>query len=270
MDQSIPVAIQPLITDYVAALNMLRSHFFAVYVYGSVALGAFDERQSDIDIVALTQEEWTKPELKALKAIHKQLIQEHKPGKRLAVLYLPTRDLGKCRSEAAPYPYAADGKFHSAGRFDLNAVTWWLVKYASIPLIGPDPGMLPLVVSWADVIEDMSYNLNTYWARKAQVGLLFFYDYWIAFGVTTLCRILSTIEEGEIITKTQALTNRRDLLPARFSLLIDEASRIHRRSGARSLYRSRKRRRDEMLAFIRYARARGNRVLQGENGSSSR
>ena len=53
METSVPVAIQPLINAYLHALEPLRTHFYGMYIYGSIALGAFEELASDIDIIAL-------------------------------------------------------------------------------------------------------------------------------------------------------------------------------------------------------------------------
>lgn len=47
-----------------------------MYIYGSIALGAFEEPESDIDIIALMQGEWSSLELKQLKALHLTTVEE--------------------------------------------------------------------------------------------------------------------------------------------------------------------------------------------------
>src|SRR6266566_695712 len=54
VEEFIPTSIQPLIDAYLHALEPLRSHFYGIYIYGSIAFGAFEELESDIDILALT------------------------------------------------------------------------------------------------------------------------------------------------------------------------------------------------------------------------
>lgn len=44
METSIPVAIQPLIDAYLHALAPLHTHFYGMYIYGSIALDAFEEK----------------------------------------------------------------------------------------------------------------------------------------------------------------------------------------------------------------------------------
>ena len=53
MEAFIPVSIQPLIDAYLRALEPLRTHFYGIYIAGSIALDAFEELASDIDIIAL-------------------------------------------------------------------------------------------------------------------------------------------------------------------------------------------------------------------------
>jgi len=81
--------------------------------------------------------------------------------------------------------------------------------------------------------------------------------------VTTLCRILTTIEDGEIIGKSAALQRWRSRLPERWGLLIDEAWRVRHQpdTGAPSHYRWPLERAHETLAFLAYARQRGREAL---------
>ena len=127
MEECIPTPIQPLIDAYLHAFEPLRSHFYGIYIFGSIAFGAFEERESDIDIIALTHGGWTTPELAQLNALHTQLIGTHQLARRLEVLYIPFRDLGKHDREIAPYPTILHGEFSPAGYADLNYVTWWTV-----------------------------------------------------------------------------------------------------------------------------------------------
>ncbi len=262
MEESIPTPIQPIIDAYFHALEPLCSHFYGIYICGSIALGGFEELESDIDIVALTLGEWTTVELAQLEALHTQLIRTHQLGKRLEVLYIPLRDLGKRDREIAPYPRMLWGKFSPAGYGDLNYVTWWTVKNKSIRLLGPERSALPFEVTWQDVLETMRDNLDGFWVRQARRPWRFLHNYELEYAVTTHCRMLTTIEEEEIITKSVALKRWRERLPARWCPLIDEAWRIRYHLCPPSLYRSRLKRMREVLAFMRYVRERGGKVLK--------
>src|SRR5690348_13024975 len=132
MTSPIPLLIRPLLDAYLYSLEPLYDHLYGIYIYGSIALGAFEELESDIDMVVLTIGEWTAQEIRHLEHIHKRLVKEYALGKRLAPMYVPLNDIGKLNRDIAPYPYASDGKFHASGHFDLNAVTWWIVQRQGI------------------------------------------------------------------------------------------------------------------------------------------
>ncbi len=266
METSVPVSIQPLIDAYLHALEPLRAHFSGIYIAGSIALGAFEELGSDIDLIALTQGEWSSRELKHLTALHTRLIKTYPFGKRLEVYYIPFRylgiiHLGKQNGALAPYPVMHDGTFSPTGSGSLNAVTWWIIKHHGLRLLGPERSALPLEVTWKDVLSTMRFNLAVYFARQVRRPYIYLHDVAVEFAVTNLCRIFTTIEEGEIISKSASLTRWRDRLPERWQPLLDEARRLRHHLNQPSRYRHRFQRMSETLAFIQYGRERGCKAL---------
>ncbi len=270
MEAVVPISIQPLIVAYLRALEPLRAHFYGIYITGSIALGAFEEPASDIDIVALTQGEWSSLELKQLKALHTHLLKAYPLGKRLEVSYVPFRYLGvvhpdKQNGAITPYPAAHDGRFLPATHAGLNAVTWWIIKHKGLRLLGPERSDLPLEVAWKDVLSTMRFNLDVYFARKAKRPYIYLHSEAVEFAVTNLCRILTTIEEGKIISKSASLIHWRGCLPERWQLLLDEAWRIRHHLSQPSLYHHRFQRMSETLAFIQYGRIRGSKALDASS-----
>lgn len=267
MEPTLPIAIQPLIDAYLHALEPFHSHFYGIYITDSIALGAFEEQTSDIDVIALTQGEWSSLEVKQLKTLHSHLIKAYPLGKRLEVCYVPLRYLGVTHSDKQtgtldPYPVMHDGVFSATSFGGLNAVTWWIIKYHGLCLLGPQPSELPLAVAWKDVLSTMRFNLDVYFARQAKRPYIYWSDVAVEFGVTNLCRIFTTIEEGEIISKSEALKCWRDRLPERWRPLLDEARRLRHHLHQPSLYPHRFHRMRETLAFIRYGRERGRNALE--------
>src|SRR5690348_1291938 len=70
-----------------------------MYVYGSIALDAFDTNKSDIDFVVLLQEEIDRKELRALKNLHRQLVKTSPYGDRLDGMYLQLKYAGMGNKE---------------------------------------------------------------------------------------------------------------------------------------------------------------------------
>lgn len=267
MEKTLPDVLQPLLADYLHALEPLQAHFYGIYIYGSIALGAFEESESDIDILALTRGEWLPRELKQLKLLHMQLIRAHALGRRMEVFYVPQNYPGVTHSDRksgafAPYPVMHDGIFSPATYGGLNAVTWWIIKNKGIRLLGPEVSELSLEVNWSDVLATMRFNLDVYFARKAsRRPYTYLSDAGVEFAVSNLCRIFTTIEEGEIISKADSLKRWQDRLPERWRPLLAEAWRIRYHLDQPSCYRNRFQRMREMLAFIRYGRQRGAQAL---------
>lgn len=262
MSEPIPASVQSVIDAYLAGLEPLRHCLYGSYIFGSIALGAFEEQESDIDILILTHRRLMASEVTQLKALHSRLKCTHPLSKRLEALYVPLTGLGKCDEEIAPYPYFHRAKFFPAGYAAISYITWWIIKHKSICLFGVDRSALPFEVTWQDVLKTMHDNLNGYWANNARQFYLFLLDGWVVIAITTLCRILTTIEEARIVPKSEALKLWRDRLPACWSLLIDEAWRIRHHCSGPSLYPSRLKRMREVLAFIAYVQKRGNKGLE--------
>jgi predicted nucleotidyltransferase len=270
MEIALPVSVQPLVDAYTRALEPLRQHFYGIYIYGSLALGAFEELRSDIDVLALTQGEWSPLELAQLQTLHRQLARTYPLGKRLEVFYIPEQYLGVVQPDTVegtlpPYPAFHDGKLLPRTHEGMNAVTWWILKQHGLRLFGPERSALPLEVKWADVLSTMRYNLDVYYARQIKRPYPYLFDEGVEFGVSNLCRILTTIEEGEIISKSAALQRWQDRLPERWQLLLKEAWRIRHHPGQPSLYRHRWQRMQETLAFIQYGRERGSKALEASS-----
>ena len=104
MEELIPHTIQSLIDAYLQALEPWCAHFYGIYIYGSIALGGFEELESDIDILALTHGKLAISELVQLEAFHTQLLRTLSTRQRLEVLYIPLCNLAKSDREIAPYP----------------------------------------------------------------------------------------------------------------------------------------------------------------------
>lgn len=142
MGELIPTPIQPLLAEYRALLE--RDTFALVvgcYLHGSIALGAFDPAQSDIDFVAVLSRPCTPEELQTLATLHQTLAETY-PQWQMEGSYLQATELGRTSDEISPHPCFHDGNFNPVGKHDINPVTWWLLKTCAIPLFGPDPQIL--------------------------------------------------------------------------------------------------------------------------------
>lgn len=258
MERDIPAEARPLLEEWIAALAALGDRIHGVYLYGSLALDAWNPAVSDIDAVVLTTGEWSNDEIERLGEIHVGLLKTQPLASRLEAVYVPLGQLEETNAAIPPYPAFRDGQFHPATHGDVNAVTWWTIARHGVRLMGPEPGDLPIATTWDDVRAAMRYNLDAYWERQVKMpgGLRFLHDEWVEFGVTTVARILTTLEDGEIIGKDAALDRWRDRLPGRWGPLLEETQRLRAGGKAPGAYRTRLGRMRDARAFIRYVQAR--------------
>ncbi|MGL5351892.1 MAG: hypothetical protein ACRDA5_01055, partial [Clostridium sp.] len=74
MTSRIPSIINSLLTEYEAKIKTsFGNKIFGVYLYNSVALGAFDSNKSDIDFITILNEEFSSEQIVKLKNIHREL-----------------------------------------------------------------------------------------------------------------------------------------------------------------------------------------------------
>jgi hypothetical protein len=222
-----------------------------LYLHGSVALGAYEPGLSDIDFIAITSRRCTPSDIETLRVVHQTLIERY-PHAQLEGSYLQRHDLGGSEAVIPPHPHIHDGIVRASGYHDINAVTWWVLKYRGIAILGPAPETFAIQIDWEDLLVKMHDNLNTYWARytydpRRMVWLLD--DYGIQWAVLGVLRQFYTFHERAITSKTAAGTYALAHTPRQWHRLIQEAINIRMGSHA-SLYRFRIVRAIEARSFL--------------------
>jgi hypothetical protein len=218
--------------------SKLPGFLSGLYLHGSIALGAFNVHLSDIDFIAFTSRRCTATDLAVLRAIH-QTVATNYPRWALEGSYLQWADLGQLEESISPAPVYHDGKLVEAAKFDVNAVTWWVLKQRGVTLLGPPAGALDFEVDWPLLIARMKRNLNSYWlsyTRKPERIAWLFTDYGIQWTVLGVLRQYYTFVEQDITSKVGAGEYALAHLPAQWHRLIREALRIREQTQP-SLYR---------------------------------
>ncbi|AIE81454.1 nucleotidyltransferase domain protein [Bacillus cereus] len=147
---ALPKEVEQLMEQYIVGLKeiFLDEKIVGVYIYGSIALGAFHAETSDVDFVTVISDPVNEAEKQQLVELHKKL-SGSTLGKRMDGMYIPLADLGKYNDEMNEYVYCADGKAN-IGHWDINAVTWWTLKNQGITVIGKAKEDLSFQIRWDD------------------------------------------------------------------------------------------------------------------------
>jgi hypothetical protein len=237
VDSRIPARLCPALGAYVYALHeAFPERVYALSLYGSLALGGFVERTSNIDFLTVMVGQISEDDQLAIKALHQQLRRVDRWTSRLDGEYAELNQIEAGELDI-PCLFVAHGSL--AGRCEVSKVSWLTLVQCGISVIGPEPAAFIPDVPWADLEQEMCYDLDVYWAPKAASRWLFLSSAWVAFAVLTLCRILYTMDRHAVTSKPTAAEYALGILPAEWHHLIHEALRVHTSEGGRSFYATR-------------------------------
>lgn len=254
----LPDNLKLFFTDYLTRLQrFLPGSIHGCYLYGSVALGAYDAVKSDLDFMVVLTAAHSEETMSLLNQFHIELFRDFPLAHKLEGHYVPLADIQR-GTISQQYPGIADGQYQ--GLQGIMTLYWYQLHTCAIRIAGPEPETLFPPVPWELVQQEMDTNINGYWYRCTQlpedtvVG-----DGAIEFAVLTLCRILYTLEHQQIIAKADAGRWAIQHLPATWHRLIEEAVRIRTGKDTRSLYTSPQQRTQETRQFILDMREQCNR-----------
>lgn len=253
MEDLLPKSLHNVMQIFLQELNanLPKSLVEGVYLYGSIALGAFDEEKSDVDFIVLLKREATDQEIEIIKDIHIQLSKGHL-GSRMDGMYIQATDLSKGNEAMHPYPFCAEGVVR-VGHWDINHITWWVLKNHGIVLQGTAIQELQISTEWEDVLETLKYNINQYWYEKTKEIPDSVPDEVVEAVTATICRILYSLEYQQIISKKEALGKGLSMLPDVWQPLLKEGMRIRALEQYPSLFDTEKSRAEACRDFILYA-----------------
>lgn len=254
MDSRIPPVLDALLTAFTAELDRRLPDFVqGLYLHGSIALGTFNPRSSDVDFVALTSRAAAPADFDHLRAIHQQLAAAY-PQWPLEGSYFRAAEIGDCQHPLSPYPHYHDNRLELSTRIDQHCVTWWMLHHHGITLKGTPAQQLALTVDFGMLIAGMKHNLNTYWrgftTQPSRMAWLLS-DYGIQWAVLGVLRQYYTFVERDITSKTGAGDYALTRLPARWQRIIREAINIREEIG-HTQYKTKVGRAVDALQFLRY------------------
>lgn len=190
-----------------------------LYLYGSLTTGDYSPARSDIDLVAVTvSANLRKPDLGRLRAVHEEIASAGGPAARLNCLYVPA---GTLDDAERLHPYWYGDRFT---QWHLKKMTMTELRQAGWALRGQWPpaglGQVPL----AELQAAVRAELTDYWRGRARSRQIWLQDTWVDFGLVTLPRAAALLRDGELITKSQAISRLAD-----FGVPAELAEQIRRR-----------------------------------------
>jgi predicted nucleotidyltransferase len=236
----------------------LGDQLVSAYLFGSATTGDFD-RESDVDVVVVTADKLPEETFAAMQAMHARIAAiDSWCATQLEVSYIPRRAIRRHNPADALHPRLDRGREETL-RMVQHGADWvvqrHLIRERGLVLLGPAPAMLIDPVSPEDMRRAMVELLSEWLSPMLENPPDVRTRGYQSFIVLAICRILYTIEHGDVVSKSAAARWGEETLHARWTPLIRGAwiGRQDPDSGPRAgdLH--------ETWAFIRYAIGRSKR-----------
>jgi len=205
-----------------AIVGATGSSLVGLYVYGSIATGAFEPRVSDIDLIAALRDRPDEALIRRLAAMHADLVRaEPDWNDRIEVDYVSARGLAHCRTRTTTIARISPGEpLHEieAGRDFL--LDWYPARQDAIELHGPRIDSLIPPIPEAEYLEEVRKYLACFRDRfddDAAPGSQ-------AYAILTMCRGVAAVRFGDRLSKREAAVRAQEEFP-RWADLIDRALR---------------------------------------------
>ena len=247
MSRPLPSPVADAVGRYLALTDrLLPGRVVGLHVVGSVALDAYREARSDIDVVAVLDRRLDARELRRLKTTivaaglrsglpHLLRGRVSLPGV-VNASFVVADDLTKPVTEIEPVASHAGHSISLGKAFDVNPVVWKTFAERGITVRGDDASTLGLDPEPDRLVPWNRANLEGYWKTWAEAAIggrsangrggfrLAFTPRWLAaWGVMGPARLHHTIATGEVISKEAAAVYARDVVGTEFHPLIDDA-----------------------------------------------
>ncbi len=209
---------------HASAKSALGGQFVGMLLFGSLTTGAFDEA-SDVDVLFVTGGPVSSETFEALKSMHARVAEmDIWWATQLEVSYVPQKALRRFDPNDKLYPRLDRGRgepLHWMSHESDWVVQRHLARENGIAIEGPSPkdlidpvspdelrgAMRPLLKDWLPYLTAEPVTHNGYQS----------------YIVLTVCRVLYTIQLGEVATKPQATAWAMQTLDPRWTPLIERA-----------------------------------------------
>jgi predicted nucleotidyltransferase len=180
----------------------LGEELVGIYLHGSLALGAFDEEESDVDFLVVTTHELGSAEIERLAELHERL------GDRLDGSYLPRDVFRRFDPARVVHPHIEAHKEPRLFPDDHGGETViyrYVLRKCGVVLHGPPPEDLIDPVGAEDLRWGVWDILLNWWTPRLAADDDRLDDArYRAYAVVTMCRMRYTLATGDVVSKPAA------------------------------------------------------------------
>ena len=206
--------------------SVLGAHFVGMYLEGSLANGDFDQ-DSDIDFVVVTDVEVIEDLFSGLQSMHALIATIASPWAiQLEGSYLSQQALRRYDPTNDIHPNIERGEGERL-KMTRHEAVWnvhrHILRERGITILGPDPRTLIDPLTTNDLKQAMSPALTGWGMYLLNHPEEIRHRGYQSYIVLTLCRILYTLQVGEVTSKLKSASWVKETTGEKWKILIDHA-----------------------------------------------
>lgn len=218
-------------SDINAALNRLLSsmqdvlgeQFVGLYLGGSLALGDFDPRRSDIDFIAVTAGELSPETSSDLAEMHARLWATGGYwARKFDGSYVPQQVFRRWTAHAVPCPFVEGDEFTVTTQGSA-VIQRHIIREHGVVVAGPSPQTLLDGVAAGELRTALRESLMQWWRSLLDDPCWVRQSRNQPFAILTMCRMLYTLEHGTVVSKPVAARWAKQALDERWTEPIEWA-----------------------------------------------
>lgn len=203
--------------------KILGDNFVGFYIVGSFAVGDADEH-SDCDFIVVINNPLSKGQEKEIRALHNEIPTRagHWPHD-LEGSYALLADLSSNNNIGKKWLFVDHGHREMEWSNHCNSeMHRWTLYETGITIAGPDPKSITVPVDPETIRNKMRIELKDY-LTELYKWTNFDIAWTQRYAVTTICRILYSLDTGSVTSKRKALLWGKENLDGEWSDLIQRA-----------------------------------------------
>jgi hypothetical protein len=219
--------VNALLRELYASLRpILAEHFLAMYLDGSLASGAFDV-DSDVDFIVVTDVDVSGELFDALQAMHDRIARiDNIWAIQLEGFYISKQGIRRHDPAHTLHVNIERGQGERLKMIRVDQ-TWdvhrYILRKQGIVLDGPPPEAFIDPLSPVQLEQAMRINLSGWATHFLEDGEPLKFCGYQSFVILSLCRILYTLQNDDVVSKAAAAHWAKTALNAGWAPLIDRA-----------------------------------------------
>ena len=209
------------------ARKVLSDYYTGMYLYGSLALGDFYPKRSDLDPLIVTSGELPDNVISELEVMHRRLYRSGLEwAKKMSGIYIPLEDL-RVYSLTGPKNPMFNRDSYLVDRPDIDWVFHRHILYKCGVVIEGPPVRDIIDPIPPEQLKEAAFIFLRDWVLLTYDDEIFQGEGHQAYFVLTVCRCLYTFKNGDVTTKRKSAEWALENVDSKWSYLIRQAMVWH-------------------------------------------